>query len=258
MTRNFDVAAGRSCACDSISETLQPAQDYGPETLLAITHVCTYWRGVAVSHSSLWSHVTFDIERDSDFADGPNCPQNWLRRARSAPLYVHLDGEPPNRRMGNRKADSVVNQLRPHLNKIIGVRFTTGWTYSMTRQFLLKILAQGDADSLREFIHLGGSSPWGDQELLLASSSHPSHNLESPMPSLRVLDLKETCFAWDSPIYRNLINLRLDFLDGASFPTIPQLLGVLCLSRPPTAQPSRSYYCGAERSSLHLRYLEGT
>ncbi|KAF8597647.1 hypothetical protein BDV93DRAFT_527244 [Ceratobasidium sp. AG-I] len=223
MTRIFHVAAGRSCACDETPETLHPTRNYGPKTLLAITHVCTYWRHVATSTAPLWSHVTFHLHRHDDFIGGLSCPETWLRRACGVPIYVHLDGTMQYRRKGSRKPGLVVSRLLPYLNKITGFRLTAGWTYSMTRELLRKLLAAGGADSVREFIHLGGSYPVGTQELLLAWSN----SIESPTPSLRVLDVGEMCFAWESAIYRNLVDLRLEYLTGNCCPTIQQLLGVL-------------------------------
>ncbi|KAF8597646.1 hypothetical protein BDV93DRAFT_527243 [Ceratobasidium sp. AG-I] len=266
MARIFHMSAGRSCVCDSVSQTLHPVEHYGPKTLLAITHVCAYWRDIAISDSSLWSHVTFHINRDDDFTDKPNCPQTWLIRARSMPLYIHLDGEPRHKR-GSRIPGLVATRLLPYLSRITGFRITAGWTYTMTRWFLLKLLVNGGAGSMQEFIHLGGLDLEDNQELPLPSSSRLSRSPESPLPSLRTLGMTSMCFAWDSAIFRNLVDLSLNRLAEDCQPTLQQFLGVLsacpdlrllnlCMIR--FRVPSGSHLTPVTLGALELLDLSGT
>lgn len=228
ITRIFHTATGRSCACDRISDTLYPVSphDYGPKTLLTLTHVCSHWRDIAIYTPPLWSHVTFSLHRADDFNEGLGCPQTWLTRARNTTLYIHLDGEPRSH-TGRQIPGSVTRRLLPYIKRIVGLSFGVGWTYPMTRWLLSQLLAGGEADLLQDFVHLGGSTPWGNQPLLLAPPHNLSEPLESPLPSLRIVNTSDMCFSWESSIYRNLVTLRLIGLSEICTPTIKQLLGAL-------------------------------
>ncbi|KAI0045362.1 hypothetical protein FA95DRAFT_1521476 [Auriscalpium vulgare] len=56
---------------------------------IKVTHVCHYWREVALAHSALWERVSFSI--------GPEWTEELLARSKGAPIIVDLRGARPSR-----------------------------------------------------------------------------------------------------------------------------------------------------------------
>ncbi|KAF8600712.1 hypothetical protein BDV93DRAFT_525168, partial [Ceratobasidium sp. AG-I] len=216
ITRIFYDVALNSCTC-SASANLAPAPNPDIKTLFALPHVSTRWREIALSTTYLWSHVVFDSKCDKDFRSGPNRPQLWIERARDSELYIHLVGTDLLSRAKPVKPSIIERRLQPHRRNIVGVYIESNW--QNRDAFLFPFFwAEGDANPLQEFIYVG-SQLW---DCLPVEGSLPL-----PLSSLRVLCLQAMHFPWDSPIYNNLVDLRLGFLYEEHTPTKRQLFQVL-------------------------------
>ncbi|KAF8600709.1 hypothetical protein BDV93DRAFT_546207, partial [Ceratobasidium sp. AG-I] len=173
------------------------------------------WRAIALDTPYLWSHVVFKSKRGADFIDRPNRIQLWLERARDSKLYIHLIGRVDEVDARWEHPRAIDRQLRPHLGSLVGVSVQGQW-YDWDK--IMSFWGGGAANSLEEFIHAGNYFSFN---LRLQAFSPLS------LPHLRVLCLQAMHFSWDSPIYKNLVDLRLGFLAWEHFPTMCQLLGIL-------------------------------
>ncbi|KAG8694893.1 hypothetical protein FRC08_008198 [Ceratobasidium sp. 394] len=82
------------------------------KTMLAVTHVCTDWRRLAISTPTLWTHV--DI-MDNGPRSRPGYEKMWLERVGSAPLSVRVAVQ--HDACGD-CAEGALNQLVPHFGAI--------------------------------------------------------------------------------------------------------------------------------------------
>lgn len=223
IIRIFQDAATGSCVC-STSKTLRLV-DPSPKTLFVLPQVCAHWREIAINTPLLWSRITFDLKRDGDFRAEPSRPHLWLERARDAPLYIHLDSTGPNSRLGESASHTVAQLLRPCLKNITGFCIEAYWSLRMVNSLFSSLLAHENADSMREFIQLGYDTK--NRQLEWPVPLHPNQHTGLLSPPLRVLHLQTMLFPWDSPIYANLVDLRIDELDNESILQMRQMLAVL-------------------------------
>ncbi|KAI0050357.1 hypothetical protein FA95DRAFT_1603552 [Auriscalpium vulgare] len=80
------------------------------------THVCRSWREVALSHPTLWTHISFDC--------GPKLAQEMLTRAKSALLVICDDSWDPE---SQEAADSMILSNVSRLQELKVDRYLEAW-----------------------------------------------------------------------------------------------------------------------------------
>lgn len=162
---------------------------------ICVSHVCTYWRSVALNCPFLWAELNFFH---------PELTELMLERSMNTPLYVKFEKD-----IRMTRANDQLPIALSHCKRLKYVEVTSRFTDHLPFPTLLDALGH-DAPVL--------------QTLILAST--PSSNIDSPKvftlggaPALKHLELAKFNFRWDNiPLGRSLTNL---YLDPHTYPTVP-------------------------------------
>ncbi|KAG9082115.1 hypothetical protein FRC06_005219 [Ceratobasidium sp. 370] len=139
LIRIFSLACERCGFFPSSQRKISNCQT--TKTMLAITHVCTDWRRLAIDTPALWSHV--DI-LDS-YRDSLGHEQVWLERARSVPLSVQAN-------IGD--ASKKLTLLGPHLGAIRSLGFESDSSKALGAAFAYWV-SNGTPGSVQELSLMG-------------------------------------------------------------------------------------------------------
>ncbi|KAF7975305.1 hypothetical protein HWV62_10082 [Athelia sp. TMB] len=92
--------------------------------ILLPTHVCQYWRQIALSTPSLWTEITIDLGYRTDIVPELESVQAWLTRSRDCPLSINLQSQYS---QSEEAWNDVLGLLLPHARRwrhvIISLRF---------------------------------------------------------------------------------------------------------------------------------------
>ncbi|KAJ7291513.1 hypothetical protein C8J57DRAFT_217616 [Mycena rebaudengoi] len=209
--------------------------------LLAVTHVCSRWRDIALGNRKFWTHIS---------TSEPRWAVEMLRRSGSAPLVVCVDlwPNPTPRSLNDRKAaprDVILSQLA----RIRELHLTPDESELSLPPALLV------PAPLLDTLHL-----WGDPHLELTDPVPPSL-FQGQAAALRHLFLTRCLLDWTSPLWNNLISLeltsvliRLDFYDFLqAFARMPHLRRLALTDALPVIPISSE---NKRSVSLNLEYLE--
>ncbi|TDL23033.1 hypothetical protein BD410DRAFT_186955 [Rickenella mellea] len=187
---------------------------------ISLTHVCWYWRRVALDDSVLWSHIhTQHAASVGEFLDrSRKTPLNILI---SDPYTTPFNGE--HRRPFNGWNEDRLRAFRRGnfqranlqcINQIYRIRsLEFNLTSGRVSSELLSLLTQ--------------PAPVLEHLRFCNADSVPEELFCGVMPRLRSLDLDGTILPWGSSIFRGLTRLSLRNLDYSRAPDINQLLGIL-------------------------------
>ncbi|KAG8686526.1 hypothetical protein FRC09_014070 [Ceratobasidium sp. 395] len=196
-----------------------------------VASVCAYWQRVAFNTPDLWTHI--DV--------GPRTPVNLaealLERAKDKPLYIHLC-EPEPERTPDSDISKTISTITPHMHRVCSMDIQS---YSLSRVFTCALLnlwlAHGSTTLSKS---LSVYRPKGERLLYSCGDGkhrrlkYQSDSANGVLSSLTTLHLDRVKFDWDSPAYRDLIDLRLDLPSQSPSISIPQLVTIL------TANPALS------------------
>ncbi|KAI9447800.1 hypothetical protein H4582DRAFT_1896487 [Lactarius indigo] len=182
-------------------------EGFGPPRVrlgwITVTHVCSFWRHVALDHRTLWTHHRFDL--------GPEWTTEMLRRAGDAPLELTLSEEvvpfPPS----NSDAATVISQLFHRVSALT----------IKERAFTPPVL-----DSLASPAPLLDTLSITSGQLALLPQSHFSGNA----PRLRDLYLSNVLPTWTTAAFTRLKRLCVVLdrqMDTSHVPTYPELFDTL-------------------------------
>ncbi|KAF8597673.1 hypothetical protein BDV93DRAFT_366874 [Ceratobasidium sp. AG-I] len=177
--------------------------------------VCVHWRNIALNTPYMWSHI--DVSRD------PRCLKDMLlllERSRKSLIHVHLY-EPETSSYIPLNPINLMQHLIPHMDRIASLDI--GVSYG-SRVLFNSWLNNGSPNSTRSLVinrHLDESLIILDEEYMDLNLYEIEHYSQILL-SLRILCLRNAMFAWDSPAYCGLVDLRLDFTQLRSNPSISQ------------------------------------
>ncbi|KAG8795178.1 hypothetical protein FRC12_017371 [Ceratobasidium sp. 428] len=89
--------------------------------LVAVSLVCTRWRGLAISMGSLWSHIHLEEYFFSNAygSEARRWIELWLKRSSGAPLSLRFERGAP----GLSDLEPIISLLQPHIFKVTSLVF---------------------------------------------------------------------------------------------------------------------------------------
>ncbi|KAF5350233.1 hypothetical protein D9758_007815 [Tetrapyrgos nigripes] len=172
---------------------------------IKVSHICQYWRSVALSCPSLWSRP--------DFLKPAWVPQ-MLQRSKMALLTVVLTDN----WITPKSLDSIIAALQ-HLDR------TRELTLSMSREHFEKLLPGiNQAAPYLQTLSLDASFANYRKE---PGVSLPEDFMKGDTPRLSRLELKDCYLPWESSLLKNLTFLKLHHLSTTPSPSLRQLMEIL-------------------------------
>ncbi|EIM90506.1 uncharacterized protein STEHIDRAFT_166667 [Stereum hirsutum FP-91666 SS1] len=155
-------------------------------TLLSITHVCHFWRKVALDSALLWTNIMF--------LRGPQWRHATLHRSKSAPLTILI--QPPIRVLGDNEADRysrLENNTRTVLPQLHRIKVLDAL---ITRRILPELIS-----SMQQIPQLPTLESFRLDTDLADRLDLPDNLLSGRCPRLRNLQLSACTFAWTTGMF---------------------------------------------------------
>ncbi|KAF8598243.1 hypothetical protein BDV93DRAFT_561507 [Ceratobasidium sp. AG-I] len=179
-----------------------------------LSSVCVRWRHVAISTSSLWSHVYFTPELHTP--KGLLLAKLYLERSSSLPLSLCTGrfGHEPSLRTENQQLADLLRSIVMRLESLSIIS-----EYSKFFDEMFVTLLEGSAGHLRRFALSRGS--------IVADARLPRETLNRILLPLHTLYLHKVKANWDTIPCQNLVELQLINPRYDSCPTGTQLVRIL-------------------------------
>ncbi|KAK7051570.1 hypothetical protein VNI00_004549 [Paramarasmius palmivorus] len=171
---------------------------------LSFTHVCRFWRSVALDDASLWTSFQFGHRHLS---------QIILERSKALPLdlwYFHHTG----RKSYFDDEDELLETLRRHLHRTESLHLTICIAQNEDVRFLHRLVQPAPILRALEINSNDGFTLSAD---FLAGEA----------PSLTNLRIRSAYLSWESPLLANLTHLELRGNSRSNIPTTSQLVKAL-------------------------------
>ncbi|KAG8743491.1 hypothetical protein FRC10_011964 [Ceratobasidium sp. 414] len=195
--------------------------------ILAVTHVCTDWRGLAVKTPKLWTHV--DIINNGPRARGQGYWDTmWLERAGSAPLSVQVAIQHD---AHSGYAGGALTWLAPYLGTVSSLGLHAYSCHTL-RAALVYWMSNGTPGSVQELFLTGPSEALlrpNRPEFVGRFSLGPAV-LNSFLTPVRVLRLRHAPLLYSSEVYRELVHLELSYIPSEACPSTSVLSRLLSAS----------------------------
>ena len=197
--------------------SFSPPRENRLSRLLKFTHVCHFWRVIAVSCSLPWSHID---------TIHPQLTSLLIGRSGTAPLHLDWDDVHPDDNMDD--LDLVLRIMAPVSSRFVSVHVGVAWEQKSIMEGFIRHFGENDWENLQSLVLQ--SEPCRYAPLDLQFLGH------KPPASLRRLELSTVIpLHWDmKAISRSLRSLDISHHSDpdASRPTISQFLDLLesCIS----------------------------
>ncbi|KAH7327590.1 hypothetical protein B0J17DRAFT_632639 [Rhizoctonia solani] len=180
--------------------------------LVVLTHVCSSWRRILLGTPTFWSRFLLDPK----YPLVGECERArvYSSRAHGVPQSLSIYEQLNHRYFNLRRSDALVKIIQPRLSSLTQMALLNFEDTRLVKQAVKLWLSNGKP---------------GYYELLtdLYGSAARAQWAESMLSPIRVLSLRGMVFAWDSPVYWNLVVLRIGNIHQATAPTIGEMLGIL-------------------------------
>lgn len=202
-------------------------QLYHPKLLAALARVCTHWRNVVLHNPLLWSHALFDIDALQKFGLSHH-PFPFCNEHSYGQLRCITFANWPALRLGDEAMKMMVDCLRSYLKDLELLRLVDISDQHTLCEFLTQWLTSERAGSIRSLSVLANRKAVQSESWRLHWTVPLSRErVESFLLPICALRTTGVYFGWDSPVYCNLIILRVGRLSETAFPTLQQILNVL-------------------------------
>ncbi|CAE6506357.1 unnamed protein product [Rhizoctonia solani] len=194
------------------------------KNLIVLTHVCTHWRKVMLGTQTFWSHFEFNTKENPERVD--ERARAYLERAPDAPLsfYIHEHWE---RVLKSTHDYHILEHLGAQVGRLARLTLMQFQNPAVAKDIVMFWMKNGTPGTLRTLIiHVVGDHE--DSEIINTRElSVTRERADLLLAPIRVLYLNRLRFDWDSPVYHNLVVLRISRLNLELSPYIHEILAVL-------------------------------
>jgi hypothetical protein len=194
--------------------SLEEPAFFGEQNLgwIRATHVCRFWRQVALGDSSLWARI-------SGIPTNTTWSSEMLARARNVPLDIDLD-------LGGNPNPKVLLMFPPHLSHTRELRLRE---LSMLHSDTIRVIRNHEAPALEHFeLGVSATSPIIFQE---PDGPDGTTLFKGQAPKLRTFSLSQVLIPWSLIPRGQLTQLKIVIFGAVSSADIPwdweQLVGLL-------------------------------
>ena len=220
-------------------------------TLIHLTHVCSWWRQVALTHSTLWSTITLFHPLSKSCIIRTRL---FLQRSAQAPLTIRLDFRDPNwdwgrsydtggksrsHRVGWQESELVLQLFLEHVSRWKEMVILTD-TWSPIFTFLWYMEGAGVQSEPKqlerlELVRCNAYFARPNQRFAPENLKSPKSLFgQWPLPSLRHVALSATHIVWSPPPFTNLVSLEIKAMASDVQPTLDEFRQMIHAS--PTLQ----------------------
>lgn len=194
------------CArCDpSVSNPTLAKYDH-LKALLTLTHVCKHWRKIAINMPSFWSHVGLALGAMQRFVKSYDGVQACLQRAHNSPICIWIDGDD---NIADEGLNMLIDLLHSHIDNLESFTLLNHRNHPRILRFISLWLTHGRTGSVRT-LTVWLETTMKQWKLYSNNIALSEQRVASFLEPIRVLRLRGACFDWDSPVYHNLVVLRL-------------------------------------------------
>ncbi|CEL61270.1 hypothetical protein RSOLAG1IB_09892 [Rhizoctonia solani AG-1 IB] len=189
-----------------------------------LTHVCSYWRQIALGSHALWTHIDLSFD-NSISAQLVSRADTYASRAGQASLHLHIHSEPPMQNYplgGNPLTPRLIESLAPQTGELVlrlekdhdtmGVileAFLRNCTPGVFTRFSLKtfLTETRSCNFIRTKGNLDPEGSLHEEDLIL---DLPEQRLDDVMVHVTALHTFDLLLPWSSKAYHNLTDLRLN------------------------------------------------
>ncbi|KAH9169902.1 hypothetical protein EDB89DRAFT_1888493 [Lactarius sanguifluus] len=209
---------------------------------LRVTHVCHYWREIALNQPLFWSHVNFTTLTSAGVAE-------TLARAKTAPLY--LEARVPAGWWDDARFSVFQKELQAHVSHICHLDISA-------EEFRLREILEGLVSPAPTLEHLSLSSVGHWDRELTSRVLAPNTLFDDTAPRLSHLELHNCDISWKSQLMKGLKYLEIRMPTKNAGPSLsywldaldemPQLTTLDLHSASPVAPPGALLPSGVERT----------
>lgn len=243
----FSLACGSSCFARPERSVLGHSIRETPQTLLALTRVCSDWRRTTIDSPGLWSHIDIyqgqtasgrvglgDLQDSDSLSLSPPAPRLhfpsivpdaslWIDRARNAPLSVHISSDSPKNNVPQDCLRWMFPRLSAATSLSIGPTESAEWLTSILDLWMI-LVPSGNLRSLT----ILGPDVFPNSLRLGWTEQSPGMVVFQPLAApIRSLRLHGAYFDWDSPVYRGLVEIKMSGMGYNTTVTREQMVIIL-------------------------------
>ncbi|KDN42579.1 hypothetical protein RSAG8_06722, partial [Rhizoctonia solani AG-8 WAC10335] len=203
LLRIFRFSAFRSFHTRYNTPVPNPFGQDNRRDLLALTHVCTHWRTVLLNARTFWARFEFNTKENQVIAG--ERARAYLDRAPDVPLSFCI----------------------ARFDRLARMALTNFQEPRVARDIILFWMQNGKPGTLRALAIRMDTNYWYDEVVDTRSDAITRERVESFLLPIRVLYLNGLRFDWDSPVYHNLVVLRIGGYSENLSPQIHEMLAIL-------------------------------
>ncbi|CAE6467009.1 hypothetical protein ACGC1H_003457 [Rhizoctonia solani] len=188
--------------------------------LLVLAHVCSHWRIILLNTPSFWSY--FRLEPRYSLEAEYERSKEYFSRARGVPQSLSIYDYPDHKCLYPRHYNLINNIIGARLDQLTQLALLNFQSIQLIARTMTFLLNNGKPGVLRTLVIQMGREILHHVPIYTGNAT-----FVAILGPIRTLSLRGITFAWDSPVYWNLLVLRIGSIPEVIAPTIGEMLGIL-------------------------------